>query len=84
METLSCHSNTNTWAIAKKKKKKKKKKLFVLFVEANAMNISAKFHHCYPSYSFWEDDFLIFFSQIKPFAMATNQVQRFRQKWYVW
>ena len=50
MQTLSCHSNESTWATAIKK---------INFVEANVMNISAKFQ-LHPPYGCW-DDFLIFF-----------------------
>ena len=46
METLSCHSNQSIYATARKK----------YFVEANAMNMSAKFQ-LYPQYSFREVDF---------------------------
>ena len=35
----------------------------ILYVEANVMNIYAKFQ-LHPPYSFWEEDFLIFFSKI--------------------
>ena len=51
---LSCHSNQNIHATARKKNH---------FVEANAMNISAKFQ-LYPQYSFWGVDFLIFFANM--------------------
>ena len=52
MESLSCHSNESTWAMAIKN---------IIFVEANVMNISAKFQ-LHPPYGFWGDDFWIFFS----------------------
>ena len=42
METLSCHSNQNMYATARENN---------YFVEANAINISAKFQ-LYPQYSF--------------------------------
>ena len=62
METLSCHSNESKWATAIK-----------TFVEANVMNISAKFQLHAP-YGFWGDDFLIFFCKfILSVVMATNQ-----------
>ena len=55
-----------------------------IFVEANVMKISAKFQ-LYPPYGFWADDFWIFFLKFSHLvAMATNQIQRFGQKWYVW
>ena len=63
IETLSCHSNETTWATAIKNK---------LFVEANVMNISAKFQ-LHPPYGFWGDDFLIFFLRIYPFSCHGNQ-----------
>ena len=50
METLSCHGNQSAYATAIK---------YNSFVEANAMNISAKFQ-LYPPYSFWGVDFLFF------------------------
>ena len=50
METLSCHSNQSVYATAVNNND---------FVEANAMNISAKFQ-LYPPYSFWGVDFFIF------------------------
>ena len=45
MEILSCHSNLSAYATAKEKKNKKtnKQKTQQYFVEANTMNISAKF-----------------------------------------
>ena len=57
METLSCHnniSNDSTWAMTIKN---------IIYVEANVMNIYAKFQ-LHPPYGFWEEDFLIFFSKI--------------------
>ena len=68
METLSCHSNESTWATAIKN---------LIFVEANIMNISAKFQ-LHPPYGFWGDDFLILFLS----AMATNQIQQSGQNSY--
>ena len=50
-----------------------------IFVEANVINISAKFK-LYPPYGFWGDDFLIFFRKFSlSVAMANNQIQRFVQ-----
>ena len=75
MKTLSCHSNENTWAMAIKN---------IIFVEANVMNISAKFQLNAP-YGFWGDDFVIFFRKfILSVAMATNQIQQYGQYSYVW
>ena len=75
METLSCHSNESTWATAIKNK---------IFVEANVMNISAKFQ-LHPPYGFWLDDFWIFCWKFSlSVAMATNQIQRFGENSYVW
>ena len=54
------------------------------FVEANVMNISAKFQ-LHPPYGFWGDDFWIFFRKfILSVAMATDQIQQFGQNSYVW
>ena len=45
----------------------------ISFVEANVMNISAKFQ-LYSPYGFWGDDFWIFFREfILSVAMATNK-----------
>ena len=55
METLSCHSDEITWAMAIKN---------IIFVEANVvMNISAMFQ-LHPPYGFWGDDFLFFFANL--------------------
>ena len=54
METLNCHSNESTWATAIKN---------ITFVEANVMNMFAKFQ-LHPTYGFWGDDFLIFFRNL--------------------
>ena len=53
MGPLSCHSNQSIYAIARKKN---------YVVEANAMNISAKFQLY--TYSFWGVDFLILFANL--------------------
>ena len=47
METLSCHSNKSTWATTIKN---------IIYVEANAMNIYAKFQLHSP-HGFREEDF---------------------------
>ena len=47
METLRCHSNESTWAMAIK---------IIIYVEANVMNIYAKFQ-LHPPYGFGEVDF---------------------------
>ena len=61
-ETLSCHSNESTWATAIKN---------IKFVEANVINISAKFQQ-YPLFGFWENNVLIFFCKFSvSVAMAT-------------
>ena len=60
METLSCHINKSTWATAIKN---------INFVEANVMNIFAKFQLHAP-YGFW---FFNIFSQIYPFGCHGNQ-----------
>ena len=51
----------------------------IIYVEANVMNIYAKFQ-LHPPYGFWEEDFWIFLKIFKfslSVAMATNQNQRF-------
>ena len=73
METLSCHSNKSTWATAIKN---------IIFVEANVINISAKFQ-LHPTYGFWGDDFEYFFHKFSlSVAMTTNQIQQFGQNSY--
>ena len=73
METLSCHSNENTWAMTIKNK---------IYVEANVINMYAKFQP-HPPYGFWGEDFWIFFRKFTLYvAMATNQIQRFGQNSY--
>ena len=47
METFSCHSNESTWATTIKN---------IIYVEANVMNIYAKFQLHLP-YGFLEEDF---------------------------
>ena len=70
METSSCHSNESTWATAIKN---------IIFVEANVMNISAKFQF-HPTYGSEEMIFEYFFCKfILSVAMETNQIQRFGQ-----
>ena len=70
-ENLSCHSNESTWATGIKN---------TTYVEPNVVNNSAKFQ-LHPPYGVW-DDFLIFFRKFSlSFAMATNQIQRFGQKY---
>ena len=76
METLSCHNNKSTGATAIK---------IINFVEANIINISAKFQLHTP-YGFWV--VVVFFTLFRKFifsvVMATNQIQRFGQNSYVW
>ena len=43
MENLSCHSNERTWAMTIKKN--------IIYVEANVLNINAKFQ-LHPPYGF--------------------------------
>ena len=50
VEILSCHSNQSIYATARKNN---------CFVEANAMNSSAKFQ-LFPQYSFWGVDWIFF------------------------
>ena len=47
METLSCHSNESTWATTIK---------YIIYVEANVINICAKFQ-LHLLYGFLEEDF---------------------------
>ena len=47
MESLSCHSNESTWATTIKN---------TIYLEANVMNIYAKFQ-LHPSYGFLDEDF---------------------------
>ena len=55
----------------------------IIFVEANVMNISAKFQ-LHPLIASEEMIFLILFREfILSVAMATNQIQRFGKKSYV-
>ena len=51
------------------------------FVEANVMNISAKFQ-LHPPYGFRGDDFFSHKYSLSV-AMATNQIQQFEQNLYV-
>ena len=71
METLSCHSNENTWNI--------------IYVEAKFINIYAKLQ-IHPPYGFWEEDFWIFiFRKFSlSVAMPTNQNQWFGQNSCGW
>ena len=65
-----CHSNESIWATTKKN---------TIYVEANVMNIYAKFQFYLP-YGFWEEHFWIFIQKFSlSVAMATNKNQRFGQ-----
>ena len=69
-----CHSNQSVYAAAVKNNN---------FLEANAMNISAKFQ-LHPPYSFWEVDFFNIFRKVSLLVtMTTNPIERFGQKVYV-
>ena len=73
METLSCHSNESTWAMTMKTK---------IYVEANVMNMYAKFQLLSLTAS-EEKIFEYFFQKCTLYvAMATNQIQRFGQNTY--
>ena len=63
MKTWSCHSNERTWATTIKN---------TIYVEANVMNMYAKFQ-LHPLYGFWGEDFWIFFSKIYPLCCHGNQ-----------
>ena len=67
METLSCHSNKSTWATTIKN---------ISYVEANVMNMYAKFRLLRRRF------FNIFRKFTLYVAMATNQIQRFGQNSY--
>ena len=68
-----CHSNKSTWAMAIKT---------IIFIEANVLNIPAKFQ-LLPPYGFWGDDFLICFRKFSlSVAMKTNQIRQFGQNSY--
>ena len=54
METLSCHSNVKHMSKTIKN---------LIFIEANVMNIPAKFQ-LHPPYGFWGDDFLYLFTNL--------------------
>ena len=53
----------------------------ILYVEANVMNMYAKFQ-LHPPYGFWGEDIWIFRKFTLYAAMATNQIQRFGQNSY--
>ena len=64
LETLSCHSNNNK---------------NIIYVEANVMNMYAKFQLHAP-HGFWGEDFLISFRKFTLYvALVTNQIQRIGQ-----
>ena len=58
MEILSCQSNKRTWAMAIKN---------IIYVEANVMNLYAKFQ-LHPPYGFWGEDFWIVFRKFTLYA----------------
>ena len=73
LQKQSCHSNESTWATTIKD---------IIYLEANVMNMYAKFQ-LRPLYDFWGEDFWIFFRKFTLYiAMATNQIQRFGQNSY--
>ena len=75
MEILSCHSNESTWATTIKN---------IIYVEANVMNIYAKFSFI-PLMASEKKIFEYFFQKFSlSVAMATNQNQRFGQNSYGW
>ena len=63
---LSCHSNQSTFCNGKKKQQQ--------FVEAHAMNISAKLQ-LYPPYSFWGVNFYILFSEFFTFWLPWQLIK---------
>ena len=54
-----------------------------VFVEANVINISAKFQ-LHPPYGFRGDDFLNIFSQIKPFGCQATKKKKKKKTSAVW
>ena len=64
---LSCHSNESTWATTMKN---------TIYVEANVMNMYAKFQLHSP-YDFWGEDFWIFeyFFEKLPFMLSWQPVK---------
>ena len=76
MEPLSCHNNESTWATPIKN---------TIYVEANVMNVYAKFQLPPPLMASEERVFEYFFLKISlSVAMATNQNKRFGQNSYGW
>ena len=63
MENLSCHSNQSAWVTAIRNN---------VFVEANVMNMYAKFQ-LHPLYEFWGEDFWRFVLKIYPLCCHGNQ-----------
>ena len=71
MENLSCNSNESIWATTIKN---------TIYVEANVINMYAKFQ-LHPPYGFWGEDFFRKFTLYV--AMATNhQIHQFEQNSY--
>ena len=66
METLSCHSNERTWATTIKN---------IIYVEANVMNMNAKFQLHDPPYIFCEEDFLKYFFENLPFMLPWQPIK---------
>ena len=53
----------------------------IIYVEANVMNMYAKFQ-LHPPYGFWGDIWILFRKFTLYVAMATNQIQRYGQNTY--
>ena len=69
METLSCHSNESTLATIIKN---------IIYVEANVMNIYAKFQ-LHPLFTASEEKISLFFSKIYPLCChGKNQLHGFK------
>ena len=64
MEALSCNGNKSTWATAIKS---------TIYIEANVMNMHAKFQLHLP-YGFRGEDFLIFFRKL-PFMLPWQPIR---------
>ena len=74
MEILSYHANESTWATTIKS---------IIYVEANSMNLYAKFQ-LHPQYSFWGEDFLNIFWKIYPLCCHGNQSNSVIWTKFIW
>ena len=65
METLSCHSNESTWAMTIKN---------IIYIEANVMNIYAKFQ-LHPSYGASEKKIFEYFFKTLAFLLPWQPIK---------